>query len=227
MKTFVIGDIHGRYKALIDVLTKSGFDYDNDELIVLGDVVDGGRDTYLVIEELLKIKHIILVIGNHDLWALNWMKTGTRLPVWVHQGGNATLWSYEYRSGQGLKGWPDVIPQSHIKFLESGKPYYKDDKNRAFVHGGFDPKIPVEENTVETLTWDRSIINYMLKGGTLPYKHVFIGHTTTQYVNGDTKPLTIDNLTLMDTGGGWNGVLSIMDVNTGEYWQSVKQIPGN
>jgi serine/threonine protein phosphatase 1 len=40
MKTFVIGDIHGGYRALIQVLDRAGFDYDNDTLISLGDVAD-------------------------------------------------------------------------------------------------------------------------------------------------------------------------------------------
>jgi len=66
MKTFTIGDIHGRYKALKEVLKLSKFDYDNDKLIVLGDIVDGGINTYKVVEELLKIKNIIFVLGNHD-----------------------------------------------------------------------------------------------------------------------------------------------------------------
>lgn len=225
MKKFVIGDIHGRYKALIDVFNKSGFDYDNDELIILGDVVDGGRNTYQVIEELLKIKHRILVIGNHDIWAVHWMVTKEKYPEWYHQGGNATVWSYEYRSGRAISSPDEIVPMSHIEFLMGGLSYYKDDQDRVFVHGGFDPSKPVEENDIHTLTWDRSIINYMLKGGTLPYKHVFVGHTTTQMVNNDTKPLTIDNLTMMDTGGGWNGVLTIMDIDTGEYWQSEVQRP--
>ena len=58
MKTFVIGDIHGRFKALKEVLKNSKFDYINDKLIVLGDIVDGGIRTYDVVEELLKIKKL-------------------------------------------------------------------------------------------------------------------------------------------------------------------------
>jgi len=45
MKTFVIGDIHGAYKALIQCLKRSKFDYDRDRLICLGDVVDGYPET--------------------------------------------------------------------------------------------------------------------------------------------------------------------------------------
>ena len=41
MKTFVVGDIHGAHKALVQVLERSGLDRESDTLIVLGDVVDG------------------------------------------------------------------------------------------------------------------------------------------------------------------------------------------
>lgn len=223
MKQFVIGDIHGRYKALVSVLKQSKFDYENDLLIVLGDVVDGGNYTYKVIEELLKIKNLILCIGNHDDWALQWMKTGFELPLWVNQGGIHTIRSYYYRNN-GEK-CTERVPQSHIDFLESAVPFYRDEKGRIYVHGGFDPTIPIEENDLDTLMWDRDLIEYAIGGGIIKYPHVFIGHTTTQLVKGTTKPLTINNLTLMDTGGGWNGILTIMDVNTGDYWQSGKQKP--
>ena len=36
-----MGDIHGNYRGLLQCLEKSNFDYDNDKLIQLGDVVDG------------------------------------------------------------------------------------------------------------------------------------------------------------------------------------------
>lgn len=66
MKRYVIGDIHGQDEALKEVLNKVRFDYKKDRLIVLGDVADGGVNTYEVIEELLKIKNLIYIIGNHD-----------------------------------------------------------------------------------------------------------------------------------------------------------------
>jgi len=40
-KTFVIGDIHGGYKALLQCFARSGFDYKKDKLICLGDITDG------------------------------------------------------------------------------------------------------------------------------------------------------------------------------------------
>ena len=52
MKTFAIGDIHGAYKALVQCLERSKFDYDNDRLIVMGDVVDGYPDVKRCFDEL-------------------------------------------------------------------------------------------------------------------------------------------------------------------------------
>lgn len=37
-REFVIGDIHGAYRALRQCLTRSDFNYDHDHLICLGDV---------------------------------------------------------------------------------------------------------------------------------------------------------------------------------------------
>lgn len=39
MKSYAIGDIHGRIEALKEVLNKCKFNYKIDKLIILGDVV--------------------------------------------------------------------------------------------------------------------------------------------------------------------------------------------
>ena len=72
MRTFVIGDIHGQYKALKEYLALSKFKKDNDRLICLGDVCDRGRQVKECIDELLTIPKCIYVLGNHDDWALEW-----------------------------------------------------------------------------------------------------------------------------------------------------------
>lgn len=72
MKAYAIGDIHGAYKALIQCFERSKFDYKKDRLIVMGDVCGGYPDVKKCIDELLKVKHCDLAIGNHDMWALDW-----------------------------------------------------------------------------------------------------------------------------------------------------------
>ena len=77
-KTFVLGDIHGAYKALTQVLDQSRFDYEKDTLISLGDTCDGWPDTRKCFDELLKIKNLVYILGNHDFWALRWMEENFR-----------------------------------------------------------------------------------------------------------------------------------------------------
>ena len=52
MREFVLGDIHGGYKSLIQVFERSKFDYNNDKLIVIGDIADGWPETKKCVEEL-------------------------------------------------------------------------------------------------------------------------------------------------------------------------------
>jgi serine/threonine protein phosphatase 1 len=234
MKRFVLGDSHGRAEAARDVLRKAHFDFDRDQLISLGDIVDGGLQTRQLVDLLLKVKHLIFVYGNHDMWAREWYNYGYEdprdgfhewnIPVWIHQGGSATIESY---GGE----WKN-IPQSHIDFMNSGVYYYIDGQNNLFVHGGLNPHKPVEQQKYYDLMWDRDIIEYARDHVIPGYNLVFIGHTTVahamckvpgtniEFTRDEFVPLRLNNLIMMDTGGGWDGQLSLMDVDTLEYWQS-------
>jgi Calcineurin-like phosphoesterase len=228
MSRYVMGDAHGRVRVVEEVLDKSGFDFENDELIILGDVVDGTADVYDLIELILSIKHKIFIYGNHELgdskgeWARAWFDFGTERPAWVHQGGLATMRSYgfDYKS----------VPLSHKEFLHSGEFYHIDDKNNIFVHGGFNPDIPIRDNSNDELLWNRSIIGYAMCKPIPGYNHVFIGHTTVELALAESEtrgnpfePAVFNNLVMLDTGGGWHGRLTLMDPDTLEYWQSSKQ----
>lgn len=218
MTTFVVGDIHGRARALEEVFLNSGFDKTTDTLIVLGDIVDGGLETARVFDILETVEKRIIITGNHDEWALDWMRIGLELPVWVHQGGYATMRSYDFK-------WMNV-PKSHRVMIEKSKYYYIDNENRIYVHGGFNPIIPIYRNKTDFLTWDRTLIDYAKEHIIAQFSEVFIGHTTTQLFKTD-KPVHLHNLWMLDTGAGWNGKLTIMDVDTKEYWQSKTQYPGH
>lgn len=226
MTVFAIADIHGDFFGFADVLSKCGFRWD-DTLISLGDICDGGFLTKDVIDLMLQFPNVINIQGNHDNpWALGWMKYGDELPIWWNQGGQATAKSYDYDY--------ESVPEEHIKFLESMIPYYVDSKNRVFVHGGFDPLKPIGSQSISVLLWDRDLLcNYAPKYAVEEFDHVFVGHTSTQFLStlesdpikrmdimNNPKPVTMHNVTGLDTGGGWNGNLTIMNVDTFEYWQS-------
>ena len=226
MREFVIGDIHGGYNALMQCFDRSGFNKKEDKLVVLGDVVDGWPDVKEVVEELLSCDHVISVIGNHDWWFMQWVKTLREDSIWTSQGGAATLKSYA--------GDLDLATRHYDEYFAKCKDYYLDENNNLFVHGGIDWHKPIEEQSLTDLMWDRHMYEtaFWWKHRDQDYKFgdyqtVFIGHTTTQYsparrlgAPGSTEPMFYSNLIALDTGGGWSGKLTIMDINTKEYWQS-------
>jgi serine/threonine protein phosphatase 1 len=215
MTNYVIADIHGNYEGFKKILKLVDYDMKSgtDSLIILGDIVDGGRKTKQCIDLAVSIPNMTFCRGNHDEWALDWAMGGPELPVWVHQGGYATMESYDYNRKN--------VPKSHIDLLKNA-PYYIIKDDMIFVHGGFNPIIPIENNKPVVLTWDRELIKYakqhMIKG----YSKVFVGHTTTQLIESKTTPLQFNNLIMCDTGGGWTGKLSIINIDTLDY----KQVDG-
>lgn len=221
MRTFIMGDIHGEHEKLVTLLRTVEFNYESDQLIQLGDVVDRGPNVYSCVEELLKIKNLTAIRGNHDHCWLEFLKTGNNLLY--SQGARETEQSYI------LEG---IDPAIHFDFFATQLPYYIDQENNFFVHGGFNRhKFVDEENDIEVFYWDRDLwlaaLSYAgMKNQTYPFKmknqfkHVFIGHTPTKYWDSDMKPMTAANITNLDTGSGKGGLLTIMDFETREYWQA-------
>lgn len=216
-RTFVIGDIHGRFEALKEVLANSKFDYEEDKLILLGDLVDGGANTKEVVDELLKIKNTIFVRGNHDQWFIGFIEKNSMPAIWTSQGGWATLTSY---------GYPKIkIPDRHKKFFLKSIYYYIVGTS-VFMHGGYRAGLKtVEDEDPEVLMWDRELIARMYSGLIIgAWDRIFVGHTSTQYYD-SLEPCRFGKLIMMDTGAGWSGKLSIMDIDTEQVWQSELQKP--
>ena len=63
MKTYVLGDIHGAYRALTQVFERSGFVAQRDRLIFLGDAVDGWSQSPESIEELMQVKYLVYLLA--------------------------------------------------------------------------------------------------------------------------------------------------------------------
>ena len=227
MKKFVIGDIHGSNKALLQVLEKSGFDRESDLLISLGDIADGWNEVPECVDTLLSIKNLIAIRGNHDVWCYDWFEMGASPLIWTQQGGQATLDAY-VRTGK-------MTEDSHKEFWKNQVDYHIDDDNRLFIHGGWDymegfPRgamLPVNAGSIaKECHWDRSVLsgarsafgdkNRPGKFKALEqFKEIYIGHTA---MNGEPKQF--GNLWNLDTGAGWNGQLTIMDIDSKEFWQS-------
>lgn len=250
-----MGDIHNNYKALKQCLERSGFDYEKDHLIQLGDIVDGWNQTYEVVEELLKIKNLTALKGNHDHWFCEWLNRGEHPVHWM-MGGEGTLKSYCKHSGREYYpdngGWRSNlttfdIPQSHRDFFNNQKLYYIDDNRNCFVHGGFDRyqyMDLLQATQADDFYWNRDLWKEAMHSKDKLYfvemfNEVFIGHTaTTNYSDIEviktkeghvrsygvpiTKPMNGGGVWNLDTGAGFSGKLTIMNLETKEYFQSDK-----
>ncbi|MFC2109107.1 metallophosphoesterase family protein [Bacteroidota bacterium] len=226
-KTFVIGDIHGALKALIQVLDRAKVT-EEDTLIFLGDYVDGWSQTPELINFLIQLKsthNCIFLRGNHDDLCYRWLKHQESNDVWLFHGGQATVNSYAEVAMN--------IRNIHIHFFENLENYYLDNQNRLFVHAGFTSHNGAEQEYFEKmLFWDRSLWEMVLAmdknlnpGDKFypkrlsHYKEIFIGHTALSRID-ESKPVNAANVWNLDTGAAHKNPLTIMDVDSKEFWQS-------
>jgi len=226
-KTWVFGDIHGSYKGLNQIFEKASISK-GDTIISLGDIVDGWSQVPECVQLLLDMQkdyNMIFIRGNHDEWCFDWMRFGSAHNIWITQGGKSTKEAYDINFH---------LKDSHcFEFFARQVNYYIDDQNRGFVHGGYTSNKGLgHESTQAEYYWDRDLFStamsgarsYALGNAELPkqlraHKEIFIGHTST--INwGTTSPINACNVWNLDTGAGWGGVATIMNVDTKEFFQS-------
>lgn len=224
-RTLVIGDIHGGLRGLIQVLDSANVT-ESDHLIFVGDYVDGWSESAQVIQYLVDLSKKVqctFLRGNHDIWCEGWLRMGQLDTVWYNHGGKETIQSYEYILGDER--------EKHIEFFQNLKNYYIDEQNRLYLHAGFTSMDgpQVQDDTV--LCWDRSLWEMAIKCDHLDpsdsfyseklklFKEIYIGHTPT--TRRDVfVPWKQSNVWNVDTGAAFRGKLSILDVDSKEYWQS-------
>ena len=229
-RTLVIGDIHGGLRALSQIMERAKVSTD-DTLIFLGDYVDGWSESPQVIDYLIALsskQKCIFIRGNHDELLLDWLLNHNENideGLWFKHGGEATVLAYANVSYAKKK--------IHIDFLKTLKDYFLDNQNRLFIHAGFTnmngihyeyfPKMFYWDRTLwETaLSLDESIskdsLHYPKR--LILYNEIYIGHTPVTKID-ETVPIQKACLWNIDTGAAFKGPLTILDIETKEFWQS-------
>ena len=226
-RTLVIGDIHGGLRALHQIMERAKVSK-NDTLIFLGDYVDGWSESPQVLDYLIaleKKQHCIFMRGNHDELVYKWLEESKDNREWYKHGGESTVIAYTKVNA--------ATKQKHIDFLKNLKNYYLDDQNRLFIHAGFTNMNGVAyEYFPRLFYWDRTLWEtalsldlsiskkslYYPKRFTL-YNEIYIGHTPITKIN-ETIPIQKACVWNVDTGAAFKGSLTIMDVDSKEFWQS-------
>lgn len=230
-RTLVIGDIHGGYKALQQVFIRAKIT-PLDTLIFLGDYVDGWSQSPEVIDfliDLQKTHTCIFLKGNHDELLLDRIDQLENPEIdntqWFRHGGKATVNAYKKCSLQKI--------EAHKTFLASLQNYYLDSQNRLFLHAGFtNLKGVTHEYFPKLLYWERTLWetaialdkNIKKTDPKYPerfkiYNEIYIGHTPTTRIGIET-PVQFACVWNIDTGAAFTGKLSVMDIDSKQFWQS-------
>ena len=238
--------IHGSYRALCEVLDKAGFNPDEDELYSVGDIADGYPDVYECLAFLRTLPSFHPVIGNHDAWLQNWLYEGTAPSIWVMQGGRRSIESFtkakvsrkdRIEFAEWMSTWPYAIllPDAAIMHGGPGTDLTLDDiqklseEKRNLKEPASDGQY-IPDRPADTLMWDRIYFRYAEYDETHGCRkdigkwdesiRLFTGHT--EY--GNTVPFIshMHNFVNLDTMAGSFGCLTLMDMDTLEYWQSKK-----
>lgn len=197
---YIISDIHGCYDQYIQLLDKINFS-EEDELFILGDVVDRGPEPIKVLQDMMNRPNVTLILGNHDFIMYTMMKklsveitaenVETHLKaedllgysLWLQDGGGVTAEQFRKLSYVEKMDMLDYISEASLyEILEhNGKQYI-------LVHAGlanFHPDKDMDEYDLYELLEER--IDYSKRY--YPDEKTFIvtGHTPTVYISGWNK----------------------------------------
>lgn len=192
-RTVVIGDIHGCYFELMDLVNQIDV-REEDRLICVGDLITKGPGNREVLEFVRESKNCESVLGNHEYLLLR-----------HHRGHAVELEPAHLQAigelGKDFRDYMDWV---------SRLPLYLDLGDYLVVHAGVRPDRPLEEQTVEDLTQLRTLDGPEpdSRDGTPWFdryrgkKIVIFGHWVFD------APLVRDNVIGIDTGCVYGGRLT-------------------
>lgn len=177
LRRFVMGDIHGCYDKLENLLKMIQFD-SKDILYGVGDCCDRGGENLKTLNLLTSLPEFKGVFGNHDIWAYLFLKSKiekSHLPrdvynIWMFNGGEATLRELENLPEEEmirLRDWFGNLKfQINLKNFRITHSASINDLNKNFE--SFNLKELLEGNYIDKVyddyIWDRSLdLNVFLR----------------------------------------------------------------
>ena len=186
MSNYVMSDIHGCYDDFIKMLELIQFK-DNDDLHILGDIIDRGNKSIEMVDYVISHKNIHLLRGNHEQMYIDYYEDNDT-SLWYNNGGVEThiqMMSRPYIYEESLYKYFKKLPLIEIvdKFI--------------LVHAGlYFPKnysdleldSLLQEQEDDICLWSRDSI-----GKEKQYKDytMICGHTPVQTITGDCKEVKI------------------------------------
>lgn len=175
-RIIALGDIHGCFHSLKELIENRIQLTKDDQLILLGDYIDRGMQSKEVVDYIIELQrqgfNIITLMGNHEMLLLNAYQDHHGLAKWFVNGGRKTLESF------GLESISE-LGEKYIRFFKGLKLFYEID-NFLFVHAGFNNVIEDPfSDTFFMLSKCRPFYTHSL----LKDKHIIHGHCPNKITN--------------------------------------------
>lgn len=197
-RTIIIGDVHGCYEELIELLEKCHYDLENDRLIFLGDLINKGPYSRKVVNFVMEGGHECIQ-GNHERGFLNSLVN----PQFFKRGFKKFFESYESKKER----------ERVIEWMEN-LPLIIEDKDFICVHGGLQPHLPLKKQKPEIVTrirtWGGDPMD-MDNESDPPWYHYYQGDKLVIFGHWAMRGLVVeDKVVGLDTGCVWGGALSAL-----------------
>lgn len=191
--TYVLSDIHGRIDPYHRMLKRIHFS-ENDNLYILGDIIDRNPDGIEIMKEVMDRKNIHMLLGNHEYMMANTLSTDVSdvyqweeyYDLWAMNGGEVTFDAY----------YKESIPMqnrilSYIYSLPLEIEITTGDHSFLLVHAApsfiYKPGMKGYRDKTEFAVWER--ISPWEKVD-FPQDFMICGHTPTRHFN-NKKPMEV------------------------------------
>ena len=191
---WAIGDVHGFNKTLRSLVGQLDLQTD-DYVVLLGDLIDRGPNSYDVVQFAKSSKNIVSIKGNHEeMMSKSLSLEGLDLPdidlaTWLYCGGLATATSYinAYTDDNGdeLTTQLDDIIEHDTEWMNQ-LPSQIILNDWRLVHAGYDPEIDLDNQTDSELLHIREPFHLATKPIDAN-RTVMFGHTPTVSLPGHGK----------------------------------------
>lgn len=200
-RTIVVGDIHGCYDELMELIQKVELQ-DHDRLIAVGDLITKGPKSREVLELFINDDRLSTVIGNHDLiMRRRW------------NGENIELKPPQKETNKELKADRDKF----TIFLNS-LPFMIELENHIVVHAGLRPQVALHSQTTGDLTRLRTLGPDRESDAGTPWYHVYQGDKTVLFGHWPSpEPRRGPKAIGLDTGCVYGYNLTAYIIETDEF----------
>ncbi|MBI9054759.1 MAG: serine/threonine protein phosphatase [Bacteroidales bacterium] len=164
-----MGDFHGCFDSLKELVENQIMLTKGDKLVLLGDCIDWGNNSKEIIDYIINLREIGFnvtpLIGNHEVMLLETFENEKNKPIWIHNGGTETLNFF------GIGAIQNIAPK-HLEFFEK-LTYYYSFEEFLFVHAGFNDSALNPFLDTYSMVWKSQISysNPLLSDKTIVHGH--------------------------------------------------------